>query len=92
MHEPIHFDEFGLLRRERKVLWGAGSMIIDFAIMIRRVKQGKSPFNPDSEQLHHTCQRLGCSSHKHLICAIAAAFLGGWIICVILALPECLMF
>jgi UDP-GlcNAc:undecaprenyl-phosphate GlcNAc-1-phosphate transferase len=76
-------------------LWLIALPLMDMAaIMIRRVKQGKSPFNPDREHLHHICQRLGCSPTQTLvlICAIAAAFAGIGIIGEIFAIPEFLMF
>ncbi len=76
-------------------LWLIALPLMDMAaIMIRRVKQGKSPFKPDREHLHHICQRLGCSPTQTLvlICAIAAAFAGIGIIGEIFAIPEFLMF
>jgi UDP-GlcNAc:undecaprenyl-phosphate GlcNAc-1-phosphate transferase len=76
-------------------LWLIALPLMDMvAIMIRRVKQGKSPFKPDREHLHHICQRLGCSPIQTLvlICAIAAAFAGIGIIGEIFAIPEFLMF
>ena len=64
------------------------------AIMIRRVKQGKSPFKPDRDHLHHICQRLGCSPTQTLIliCSIAAILAGVGIIGEIFLIPEFLMF
>lgn len=58
-------------------LWLIAVPLMDMvAIMIRRVKQGKSPFKPDRDHLHHICQRLGCSSKQTLvlICFIACIF------------------
>ena len=64
------------------------------AIMVRRIKQGKSPFKPDREHLHHICQRLGCSPTQTLIliCFIASVFAGVGIIGEIFVIPEFLMF
>ncbi|MGO2476906.1 MAG: UDP-N-acetylglucosamine--undecaprenyl-phosphate N-acetylglucosaminephosphotransferase, partial [Pseudoalteromonas sp.] len=58
-------------------LWLIAVPLMDMvAIMIRRVKQGKSPFKPDRDHLHHICQHLGCSSKQTLvlICFIASIF------------------
>ena len=76
-------------------LWLIALPLMDMvAIMIRRIKQGKSPFKPDREHLHHICQRLGCSPTQTLIliCSIAAAFAGVGIIGEVFAIPEFLMF
>ncbi|WP_286742492.1 UDP-N-acetylglucosamine--undecaprenyl-phosphate N-acetylglucosaminephosphotransferase [Pseudoalteromonas sp. UBA2102] len=76
-------------------LWLIALPLMDMAaIMIRRIKQGKSPFKPDREHLHHICQRLGCSSTQTLIliCSIASAFAGVGIIGEIFVIPEFLMF
>ncbi|HHP0481235.1 TPA: UDP-N-acetylglucosamine--undecaprenyl-phosphate N-acetylglucosaminephosphotransferase [Vibrio campbellii] len=64
-------------------LWLIAIPLMDMAtIMIRRIRKGQSPFQPDREHLHHICQRLGLSPHATLsiICVIAAllAFLGVW--------------
>ena len=76
-------------------LWLIALPLMDMAaIMIRRVKQGKSPFKPDREHLHHICQRLGCSPTQTLIliCSIASVFAVIGIIGEIFAIPEFLMF
>ncbi|MBZ2192810.1 UDP-N-acetylglucosamine--undecaprenyl-phosphate N-acetylglucosaminephosphotransferase [Pseudoalteromonas arctica] len=76
-------------------LWLIAVPLMDMAaIMIRRMKQGKSPFKPDREHLHHICQRLGCSSTQTLIliCSVAIIFAGVGIIGEIFAIPEFLMF
>ena len=76
-------------------LWLIALPLMDMAaIMIRRVKQGKSPFKPDREHLHHICQRLGCSPTQTLIliCSIASAFAGVGIIGEVFVIPEFLMF
>ena len=76
-------------------LWLIALPLMDMvAIMIRRIKQGKSPFKPDREHLHHICQRLGCSPTQTLvlICSVAAAFAGVGIIGEVFAIPEFLMF
>ncbi|MBB1429370.1 UDP-N-acetylglucosamine--undecaprenyl-phosphate N-acetylglucosaminephosphotransferase [Pseudoalteromonas sp. SG43-4] len=76
-------------------LWLIAVPLMDMtAIMIRRVKQGKSPFKPDRDHLHHICQRLGCSPTQTLIliCSIAAILAGVGIIGEIFLIPEFLMF
>ena len=76
-------------------LWLIALPLMDMAaIMIRRVKQGKSPFKPDREHLHHICQRLGCSPTQTLIliCSIASVFSVIGIIGEIFVIPEFLMF
>lgn len=76
-------------------LWLIALPLMDMAaIMIRRVKQGKSPFKPDREHLHHICQRLGCSPTQTLIliCSIASVFAVIGIIGEIFVIPEFLMF
>ena len=76
-------------------LWLIAIPLMDMvSIMIRRVKQGKSPFKPDRDHLHHICQRLGLSSIQTLglICLIASLFAGIGILGEILLLPEYIMF
>ncbi|OQQ01854.1 undecaprenyl-phosphate alpha-N-acetylglucosaminyl 1-phosphate transferase [Vibrio campbellii] len=49
-------------------LWLIAIPLMDMAtIMIRRIRKGQSPFQPDREHLHHICQRLGLSSHSTLV-------------------------
>lgn len=76
-------------------LWLIAVPLMDMvSIMIRRVKQGKSPFKPDRDHLHHICQRLGFSSLQtlSLICFIASVFAGIGILGEILLFPEYVMF
>lgn len=76
-------------------LWLIAVPLMDMvAIMIRRIKQGKSPFKPDREHLHHICQRLGCSPTQTLIliCSIASIFAAIGIIGEVFVIPEFLMF
>ncbi|MCG9709931.1 UDP-N-acetylglucosamine--undecaprenyl-phosphate N-acetylglucosaminephosphotransferase [Pseudoalteromonas sp. Isolate3] len=76
-------------------LWLIAVPLMDMAaIMIRRIRQGKSPFKPDREHLHHICQRLGFSSIQTLcfICGFAALFASIGIIGEVLKLPEFVMF
>lgn len=76
-------------------LWLISVPLMDMvAIMIRRVKQGKSPFKPDRDHLHHVCQRLGFSSLQTLalICLIASLFAGVGVLGEVLLIPEYVMF
>lgn len=50
-------------------LWVIAVPLMDmFAIMIRRVRKGVSPFKADNGHLHHICMRLGLSSRQALLC------------------------
>lgn len=76
-------------------LWLIAVPLMDMvSIMIRRVKQGKSPFKPDRDHLHHICQRLGLSSLQTLglICFIASVFASIGIAGEVLLVPEYIMF
>ncbi|HHC7308807.1 TPA: UDP-N-acetylglucosamine--undecaprenyl-phosphate N-acetylglucosaminephosphotransferase [Vibrio campbellii] len=64
-------------------LWLIAIPLMDMAtIMIRRIRKGQSPFQPDREHLHHICQRVGLSSGATLILisSMAALFaaIGIW--------------
>lgn len=76
-------------------LWLIAVPLMDMSvIMIRRIKQGKSPFKPDREHLHHICQRLGLSPTQTLllICIIATFFASIGILGEVLKIPEFIMF
>ena len=48
-------------------LWIIAIPLMDmFAIMIRRIRKGDSPFKADNGHLHHICMRLGLSSRQSL--------------------------
>ena len=48
-------------------LWIIAIPLMDmFAIMIRRIRKGVSPFKADNGHLHHICMRLGLSSRQAL--------------------------
>lgn len=83
------------LIRPVTALWLIAVPLMDMtAIMIRRIKQGKSPFKPDREHLHHICQRLGFTSLQTLllICFIASLFAGVGIVGEMFLIPEPIMF
>ncbi|MFT5708740.1 MAG: UDP-GlcNAc:undecaprenyl-phosphate GlcNAc-1-phosphate transferase [Oceanospirillaceae bacterium] len=76
-------------------LWLIALPLMDMAcIMVRRVKKGQSPFQPDREHLHHICQRLGLSSAESLfvICALASVMACIGITSEFYAVNETLMF
>jgi UDP-GlcNAc:undecaprenyl-phosphate GlcNAc-1-phosphate transferase len=58
-------------------LWICAIPLMDMlAIVVRRYKNGKSPFKPDRDHLHHILQRAGLSSRQTLVAiSIAAAFM-----------------
>jgi UDP-GlcNAc:undecaprenyl-phosphate GlcNAc-1-phosphate transferase len=48
-------------------LWIIAIPLMDmFAIMLRRIRKGDSPFKADNGHLHHICMRLGLSSRQAL--------------------------
>jgi len=60
-------------------LWICAIPLMDMlAIVFRRYKNGKSPFKPDRDHLHHILQRIGFSSRQTLviISAVAATMSG----------------
>jgi UDP-GlcNAc:undecaprenyl-phosphate GlcNAc-1-phosphate transferase len=55
-------------------LWICAIPLMDMlAIVVRRYKNGKSPFKPDRDHLHHILQRVGLSSRQTLIAMSSAA-------------------
>ena len=61
-------------------LWLIAVPLMDMAsVMIRRIRRGRSPFQPDREHLHHIFQRIGFTSSQtviiiFLIAAMCSAF------------------
>ncbi|MEW6983262.1 UDP-N-acetylglucosamine--undecaprenyl-phosphate N-acetylglucosaminephosphotransferase [Colwelliaceae bacterium 6471] len=75
-------------------LWIIAIPLMDmFAIMIRRIKKGDSPFKADNGHLHHICMRLGLSSRQSLwvISALAITLAGFGILGEYLQLAEWVM-
>lgn len=75
-------------------LWLVAVPIFDlFATIFRRLAEGKSPFAPDHEHLHHVLVENGLSRRATLVCmlALAAVFATGGILGDMLALPDALM-
>jgi len=55
-------------------LWICAIPLMDMlAIVVRRYKNGKSPFKPDRDHLHHILQRSGLTSRQTLITISTAA-------------------
>lgn len=55
-------------------LWICAIPLMDMlAIVVRRYKNGKSPFKPDRDHLHHILQRAGLSSSQTLVTISTAA-------------------
>ncbi|TYK64716.1 UDP-N-acetylglucosamine--undecaprenyl-phosphate N-acetylglucosaminephosphotransferase [Colwellia echini] len=49
-------------------LWICAIPLMDMlAIVVRRYRNGKSPFKPDRDHLHHILQRVGLTSQKALL-------------------------
>jgi UDP-GlcNAc:undecaprenyl-phosphate GlcNAc-1-phosphate transferase len=56
------------------VLWCVALPVIDtFAVVIKRLRAGRSPFHPDRSHLHHILQDLGLSSRQTLVAMVAMA-------------------
>ncbi|TPH17211.1 UDP-N-acetylglucosamine--undecaprenyl-phosphate N-acetylglucosaminephosphotransferase [Litorilituus lipolyticus] len=58
-------------------LWICAIPLMDMlAIVVRRYKNGKSPFKPDRDHLHHLLQRAGLSAKQTLVViSLAATFM-----------------
>ncbi|MFT6901236.1 MAG: UDP-GlcNAc:undecaprenyl-phosphate GlcNAc-1-phosphate transferase [Colwellia sp.] len=55
-------------------LWICAIPLMDMlAIVVRRYKNGKSPFKPDRDHLHHILQRVGYNSRQALVIISTAA-------------------
>jgi UDP-GlcNAc:undecaprenyl-phosphate GlcNAc-1-phosphate transferase len=55
-------------------LWICAIPLMDMlAIVVRRYKNGKSPFKPDRDHLHHILQRAGLSSKQTLVAISSVA-------------------
>ncbi|GHE80673.1 UDP-N-acetylglucosamine--undecaprenyl-phosphate N-acetylglucosaminephosphotransferase [Thalassotalea profundi] len=75
-------------------LWIIAVPLMDmFAIMLRRIRKGVSPFKADNGHLHHICMRLGLSSRQALwaISALAVLFSLVGILGEVFQLPEYIM-
>ncbi|MGB1197711.1 MAG: UDP-N-acetylglucosamine--undecaprenyl-phosphate N-acetylglucosaminephosphotransferase [Thalassotalea sp.] len=60
-------DEQVAAFRPVTALWIIAVPLMDmFAIMIRRIRKGDSPFKADNGHLHHICMRVGLSSRQSL--------------------------
>lgn len=58
------------------VLWCIALPVMDtLAVMVRRMKQGRSPFKPDRQHLHHLVLEIGYSQRTALVLIIGAGTL-----------------
>ena len=58
------------------VLWCVALPVIDtFVVIIKRLRAGRSPFNPDRGHFHHMLQDLGLGPRKTLVAMIVMALL-----------------
>ncbi|MGL6260687.1 UDP-N-acetylglucosamine--undecaprenyl-phosphate N-acetylglucosaminephosphotransferase [Vibrio sp. WXL210] len=76
-------------------LWLIAIPLMDMvAIMIKRVREGKSPFKPDRQHLHHICQHNGMSPAQTLIviCSVSSVFALIGVLGEAFEVPEYLMF
>lgn len=66
------------------VLWCVALPVLDtFAVMLRRIRQGKSPFKPDRGHIHHILMDAGMGPRATLLAltalAVSLAFVGAFI-------------
>ena len=76
-------------------LWLIALPLMDMTVvMARRIIQGRSPFRPDRDHLHHLCLRLGLTNINTLIviCTVATLFAGFGVFGEIYHIPEVIMF
>ncbi|MFC3653463.1 MraY family glycosyltransferase [Dyella humi] len=56
------------------VLWCVALPVLDtFAVMMRRIRAGKSPFKPDRGHIHHIMMNAGFSAHTTLVLLVGLA-------------------
>jgi UDP-GlcNAc:undecaprenyl-phosphate/decaprenyl-phosphate GlcNAc-1-phosphate transferase len=54
------------------VLWCVALPVLDtLAVMVRRMREGKSPFKPDRGHIHHIMMDAGFSAHVTLVALVA---------------------
>ena len=75
-------------------LWVCAIPLMDMlAIVVRRVRNGKSPFKPDRDHLHHILQRVGFNQRQTLfiitLCSILLSAIG--LISELFYVPEPIM-
>jgi UDP-GlcNAc:undecaprenyl-phosphate GlcNAc-1-phosphate transferase len=76
-------------------LWICAIPLMDMlAIVVRRYKNGKSPFKPDRDHIHHILQRVGYSSRQTLVIISTFALLMSLIgvLGEVYLVPEYIMF
>ncbi|MEZ9191307.1 UDP-N-acetylglucosamine--undecaprenyl-phosphate N-acetylglucosaminephosphotransferase [Vibrio sp. 10N.286.52.F8] len=76
-------------------LWLIAVPLIDMmAIMIRRIRKGHSPFQPDREHFHHIMQRIGFTPRESLvvICLVQLVYSTLGLLGEYFQVPEYIMF
>jgi UDP-GlcNAc:undecaprenyl-phosphate GlcNAc-1-phosphate transferase len=76
-------------------LWLIAVPLIDMmAIMIRRIRKGHSPFQPDREHFHHIMQRIGFTPRESLvvICCVQLVYSTLGLLGEYFQVPEYIMF
>jgi undecaprenyl-phosphate alpha-N-acetylglucosaminyl 1-phosphatetransferase/UDP-N-acetylglucosamine 2-epimerase len=57
-------------------LWCVALPVMDtLAVMARRIREGRSPFKPDRQHLHHLLLDAGCSPRRALVLMVATSAL-----------------
>jgi UDP-GlcNAc:undecaprenyl-phosphate GlcNAc-1-phosphate transferase len=58
------------------VLWCVALPVLDtLAVMVRRIREGKSPFKPDRGHVHHMMMRAGLGPRTTLVALVTLAIL-----------------
>lgn len=76
-------------------LWIVAIPLMDMAaLIVRRIKKGRSPFHADRDHLHHIFLRAGFSSRSALIIifTLSVLFSGVGVVAELLSVPEFVMF
>ncbi|MEZ8968486.1 UDP-N-acetylglucosamine--undecaprenyl-phosphate N-acetylglucosaminephosphotransferase [Vibrio breoganii] len=76
-------------------LWIIAVPLIDMmTIMVRRIRKGHSPFQPDREHFHHIMQRIGLTPRQSLvlICSVQILYATVGLLGEYFAIPEYIMF
>lgn len=65
------------------VLWCVALPVLDtLQVMVRRIREGKSPFKPDRGHIHHIMMNAGFSAHTTLVVLVGLAmtlvYVGTW--------------
>ena len=89
--DPAQINDRGISVRPVAVLWLIAIPLMDMlAIIFRRMANGRSPFKPDRDHLHHILMRAGFNPKRTLIiiASLATGALLFGLMLEILAVPE----